>query len=244
MYNISMYVCSTKETTLALAHFYLTSQTSSATGGHLAQAATHWRSGAAQLRYLLPHSSSNQEKLEGLASAIRNYRGRASVVTVRSFDNLPRERLIGLFQEARARDYQQLARELKKQTNGAKHSMRSSAVYDGAFRRSAQLIFFKTRCEAAWRHYLQGPGGWSHRRLLTGGIRMKEERIQQFLQENATSVVGLREGSMLRVEGKSVVLKGPCAARIFRRGHPPLECAAGSELRNYLEPAAAKREKA
>jgi dipeptidase E len=69
----------------------------------------------------------------------------------------------------------------------------------------------------------------------------QEERILQFLEENQTPVAGLREGSMLRVEGTSVLLKGPLAARIFRRGHPALECPAGSELSAYLEPQPAAR---
>jgi dipeptidase E len=51
----------------------------------------------------------------------------------------------------------------------------------------------------------------------------QEERINQFLEENDAPVVGLREGAMLRVEGDSVVLKGVSGARIFRRGHSPIE---------------------
>lgn len=58
----------------------------------------------------------------------------------------------------------------------------------------------------------------------------QEERINQFLEENDAPVVGLREGSMLRAENGSVVLKGPAAARIFRRGRPPAEVAPGSRL--------------
>ena len=68
----------------------------------------------------------------------------------------------------------------------------------------------------------------------------QEERILQFLEENETPVVGLREGSMLRLQGNSVVLKGPLAARVFRRGEPPAECPANSEISSYLEPVAAE----
>ncbi|HWN98035.1 MAG TPA: dipeptidase PepE, partial [Blastocatellia bacterium] len=50
----------------------------------------------------------------------------------------------------------------------------------------------------------------------------QEERINQFLEENKTPVVGLREGAMLRVEGASVILRGVSGARIFRRGHSPV----------------------
>jgi dipeptidase E len=51
----------------------------------------------------------------------------------------------------------------------------------------------------------------------------QEERIRQFLEENRETVVGLREGSMLRVEGGAVTLKGSTAACIFRGGEEPVE---------------------
>src|ERR1700739_387260 len=44
-------------------------------------------------RHVLPESAANQEKLEWLATAIRNYRGDASVVRVQGFDDLPGEQL-------------------------------------------------------------------------------------------------------------------------------------------------------
>src|SRR5947208_7904158 len=63
--------------------------------------------------YLLPNSPSNEERFEWLATAIRKYGGDASVVRVESIDNLSRPRLIGRFAEARAREYQELIRELQ-----------------------------------------------------------------------------------------------------------------------------------
>ena len=74
------------------------------------------RYGALALRssgHVLPESAANQEKLEWLATAIRNYRGDASVVRVAGFDDLSDEQLRKLFIEARARDYEALGRELK-----------------------------------------------------------------------------------------------------------------------------------
>lgn len=67
----------------------------------------------------------------------------------------------------------------------------------------------------------------------------QEERIMQFLEENESPVVGLREGSILRIEGEDVSLKGPNSARIFRRGEKPVEAAPGSNLRLLLERATA-----
>jgi dipeptidase E len=58
----------------------------------------------------------------------------------------------------------------------------------------------------------------------------QEERIVQFLEENETPVVGMREGSWLLVENETVMLKGVSGARIFRSGRAPVEVAPDSEI--------------
>jgi dipeptidase E len=58
----------------------------------------------------------------------------------------------------------------------------------------------------------------------------REERIRQFLEENDTPVVGLREGAMLRVENGETTLRGSTGARIFRRGVEPVELVSGAQL--------------
>jgi hypothetical protein len=63
--------------------------------------------------YLLPKDSSNEERFQWLATAIRKYGGDASVVHVESIDNLSRPQLVGRFAEARTREYQELIRELQ-----------------------------------------------------------------------------------------------------------------------------------
>ena len=55
----------------------------------------------------------------------------------------------------------------------------------------------------------------------------REERIREFLEENDTPVVGLREGSILRIENDTTTLLGEKTARIFRRGIEPVEVAPG-----------------
>jgi dipeptidase E len=56
----------------------------------------------------------------------------------------------------------------------------------------------------------------------------REERIEQFLEENETPVIGLREGAMLRIENGTCELKGNAGARLFRRSLKPVELAPGS----------------
>jgi dipeptidase E len=73
-------------------------------------------------------------------------------------------------------------------------------------------------------HYLDPIPGSTH----MGETR--EERIREFLEENDTPVVGLREGAWLQVDGATINLRGPTGARIFRRGQQPVEAPAGSQL--------------
>ena len=56
----------------------------------------------------------------------------------------------------------------------------------------------------------------------------REVRLREFHEENETPVVGIREGSMLRVENGATTLKGTTGAKIFRRGEQPVEIAPGT----------------
>lgn len=58
----------------------------------------------------------------------------------------------------------------------------------------------------------------------------REVRLNQFLEDNETPVVGLREGCMIRVERGIHVLKGRTNARIFRRGFAPVEVKPGAAI--------------
>lgn len=77
-------------------------------------------------------------------------------------------------------------------------------------------------------HYLDADPNSTHK----GETR--EERIIQFLEENETPVVGLREGAMLRSENGKTLLKGSTGARIFRRGHEPVETLPGAYIDQYV----------
>jgi dipeptidase E len=63
----------------------------------------------------------------------------------------------------------------------------------------------------------------------------QEERILQFLEENDTPVVGIREGAWLLCNNGTVTVKGQTGARIFRRGHAPVEVTAGTEISNLVD---------
>jgi dipeptidase E len=58
----------------------------------------------------------------------------------------------------------------------------------------------------------------------------QEERILQFLEENQTPVIGIREGTWLVCEKGVVTLKGDAGARIFRRCEAPVEAKPGDNI--------------
>jgi hypothetical protein len=63
--------------------------------------------------YLLPNNPVNEERFQWLATAIRKYGGDASIVHVTAIDNISTSQLIGRFAEVRAREYQELIRQLQ-----------------------------------------------------------------------------------------------------------------------------------
>jgi len=61
----------------------------------------------------------------------------------------------------------------------------------------------------------------------------RETRIKEYLTQNNIPVIGIREGSWLRVTGDSIILRGENTARIFEHGKDPKEVTPGSDLKIY-----------
>ncbi len=78
-------------------------------------------------------------------------------------------------------------------------------------------------------HYLDPIEGNTH----MGETR--ETRIAEFHHLNRQPVVGLREGSMLRIQGDRIELMGPLSARIFLQGEKPMEFYPGDDISFLLE---------
>jgi dipeptidase E len=63
------------------------------------------------------------------------------------------------------------------------------------------------------------------------GGETREQRIEEFLEINPNVyVVGLREGTMLRIEDDQIQLIGSRTARIFKKGNAPLELSSEDDL--------------
>ncbi len=73
------------------------------------------------------------------------------------------------------------------------------------------------------------------------GGETREERLLEVIEVNpGVHVVGLREGSLLRVEGPRMTLLGPRTARIFLKGRAPWEVGPEEDL-SFLLKAAPRR---
>jgi len=77
-------------------------------------------------------------------------------------------------------------------------------------------------------HYLDADPNSTH----MGETR--EKRLTEFLEENDTPVVALREGAIARYEDGRTILKGSTGARIFRKGLDPVETVPGDQLDELL----------
>ncbi len=67
--------------------------------------------------YLLPNRPVNRERFQWLSTTIRSYGGEASVLEIQSVDNLSNSQLVARFNDARARDYQELIKEIEEITS-------------------------------------------------------------------------------------------------------------------------------
>ena len=78
-------------------------------------------------------------------------------------------------------------------------------------------------------HYLDPIPGSTH----MGETR--ETRIQEFHGHNRQPVVGLREGSMLRITGDKIALKGPHSVRVFLQGQKAMEFSPTDDISFLME---------
>ena len=62
----------------------------------------------------------------------------------------------------------------------------------------------------------------------------RDERLAEFLEENDVPVIGLLEGSWVRVSGMRATLGGTAGARIFARGCAPRDVRPGDDLTALL----------
>ncbi len=77
-------------------------------------------------------------------------------------------------------------------------------------------------------HYIDADPGSMH----MGETR--ETRLAEYLEENEAPVIGIREGTMLRVDDAVTRVTGTRPAKIFRRGEAPFNVEPGTHLSGEL----------
>jgi hypothetical protein len=93
--------------------------------------------------YVLPNTPSNQERFEWLATAIRGFKGEASVLQVHAIDDLPPDALKGQFREERKPDYTALIREVQQLKPSVHGFSTQLARLKRRFEEIAEIDFFE-----------------------------------------------------------------------------------------------------
>jgi len=93
--------------------------------------------------YVLPNTPAAQEQLEWLATAIRGFKGEASVLQVVAIDDLPSDALKEQFREDRKPDYTALIRELQQLKPSTKGFSTQVARLKRRFEEIVEIDFFE-----------------------------------------------------------------------------------------------------
>ena len=93
--------------------------------------------------YVLPNTPVNQERFEWLATAIRGFKGQASVLHVQAIDDLPSDMLKQQFRDARKPDYTALTREIQQLKPSAQGFSTQLVRLKRRFADLAEIDFFE-----------------------------------------------------------------------------------------------------
>jgi hypothetical protein len=107
--------------------------------------------GALALRksgYMLPNTPVNQERFEWLATAIRGFKGEASVLEVQAIDDLPTDVLREQFREERKPDYAAFIREVQQLKPSAQGFSTQLARLKRRLEEIAEIDFFESPLKA------------------------------------------------------------------------------------------------
>ena len=98
--------------------------------------------------YVLPNTPVNQERFEWLATAIRGFKGEASVLQVLAIDDLPSDALKERFREERKPDYTALIREVQQLKPSAQGFSTQLTRLKRRFEEITEIDFFESPLRA------------------------------------------------------------------------------------------------
>ncbi len=99
--------------------------------------------------YLLPNTAEHLERFEWLATAIRGFKGDASILQIQSVDDLPVGKIKEQFREARAGDYAALLEEIGKVKPSGAGKTSLSGRWRKRFEEIALIDFFQSPLRAS-----------------------------------------------------------------------------------------------
>jgi hypothetical protein len=137
--------------------------------------------GTLQLRssgYVLPNRPVNQERFEWLATAIRGFKGEASVLQVQSIDNLPSDVLKGQFRQQRKPDYASLIKEIRQLKSSAQGFPAQLVRLKRRFEEIAEIDFFDCPLRSKAEEELYKAERPVEARRLSGKIKLSKTDYQ------------------------------------------------------------------
>jgi hypothetical protein len=99
--------------------------------------------------YMLPNTAEHLERFEWLATAIRGFKGDASILQIQSVDDLPVGKIKEQFREARACDYAALLEEIGKLKPSGAGKTSQSGRWRKRFEEIALIDFFQSPLRAS-----------------------------------------------------------------------------------------------
>ena len=88
-------------------------------------------------------------------------------------------------------------------------------------------------------HYFEGkPHYEEDGKIVPYQGETRDDRIIQFQEENSTPVIGLKEGSALRIRGDKIELLGGKTAKLFEQGKEPAVITDGKDFERLMTPPA------
>lgn len=139
--------------------------------------------------YVLPNTPVNQERFEWLATAIRGFKGEASVLQVLAIDDLPGEMLQERFRELRKPDYAALIREVQQLKPSDLGFSKQIARFKRRFQEIAEIDFFECPLRAKAEEVLYKT---EHR--LTAQKRARKGRVSKMEYQNRQWITRPRPG--------------------------------------------------
>ena len=139
--------------------------------------------------YVLPNTPANQERLEWLATAIRGFKGEASVLQVQAIDDLPPDMLKERFREERKSDYTALIRELQQLKPSTQGFSTQLARLKRRFEEIAEIDFFECPLRAKAEEAI-----YKAEHPVTAQERAKKGRVSKMEYQNRAWITRPRPG--------------------------------------------------